>query len=359
MQGSRFVLACLAAATVLTMPAAASAQTPEALRQEIDQLRKDFEVVQKQYGERLSALEAKLGTAQPSAPAPQASPVTPAAPPLTAEVPPGAGGAGGPSGSLPVYGGAAAGSKIFNPDIAVIGDFLGAAGHNTVNPTPALEMHESEASFQAVVDPYARADFFIAFGQEGVDLEEGFITFPTVPGGLLVKVGKLRAAFGKVNTLHNHVLTWTDRPLVTNNLVGGEEGIGDGGISVARLISNPWIFLEATGEVYRGNSADVFTSSSRGRSELRRSPPGLSGHHREHEHRRRRLVRTWTQQLRCGGRHRRRSFRDWSVGCRRHPALEAAAAIHLSLVRGTLRADLERPRTTGRAAARLGLLRLR
>ena len=76
------------------------------------------------------------------------------------EVPPGAAGAGGPTGSLPIYGTASAASKIFNPDIAVIGDFLGAAGRNTVNPSPALEMHESEASFQAIVDPYARADFF-------------------------------------------------------------------------------------------------------------------------------------------------------------------------------------------------------
>ncbi len=75
-------------------------------------------------------------------------------------------------------------------------------------------MHESEVAFQAVVDPYARADFFISFGEEGVNLEEGFITFTALPGGLLTKVGKMRAAFGKVNTLHNHVLPWTDRPLV-------------------------------------------------------------------------------------------------------------------------------------------------
>ncbi len=82
-------------------------------------------------------------------------------------------------------------------------------------------MHESEASFQAVVDPYARADFFISFGEEGVDLEEGFVTLTSLPGGLLTKVGKMRAAFGKVNSLHNHVLPWADRPLVINNLVGG------------------------------------------------------------------------------------------------------------------------------------------
>ena len=66
-------------------------------------------------------------------------------------------------------------------------------------------MRESEVSFQAIVDPYARADFFIAFGEEGVELEEGFVTFPTLPGGLLMKVGKMRAAFGKVNTLHTHL----------------------------------------------------------------------------------------------------------------------------------------------------------
>ena len=179
------------------------------------------------------------------------------------EVPPGAAGAGGPSGALPVYGPASVGSKIFNPDIAVIGDFLGAAGRNAVNPSPALEMHETEVSLQAIVDPYARADFFVAFGAEGAEVEEGFITFPTLPGGLLMKAGKLRAAFGKVNTLHNHILPRTDRPLVTNNLVGGEEGMGDAGISVARLVSNPWIFLEATGEVYRGTS-EVFSSTTRG-----------------------------------------------------------------------------------------------
>src|SRR5204862_5380468 len=92
---------------------------------------------------------------------------------------------------------------------------------------------------------------------------EGFVTFPTVPGGLLMKVGKMRAAFGKVNSLHNHVLPWTDRPLVIQNLVGGEDGIDDAGVSVARLVPNPWFFLEATGQVFRGDSGDDFFKSSK------------------------------------------------------------------------------------------------
>src|SRR5256885_15582740 len=104
--------------------------------------------------------------------------------------------------------------------MAFNGNFLGEAGKNQISPKPALEMHESEAAFQAVVDPYARADFFISFGEEGVGLEEGFLTLTSLPGGLLTKVGKIRAAFGKVNSLHNHVLPCADRPLVMGNLVG-------------------------------------------------------------------------------------------------------------------------------------------
>jgi hypothetical protein len=162
-------------------------------------------------------------------------------------------------------GAALSNAKVFNPDMAVIGDFLGAAGRNTVNPSPALEMHESEASFQAVVDPYARADFFISFGEEGVGLEEGFLTLTELPGKLLMRVGKMRAAFGKVNSLHNHVLPWTDRPLVNNNLVGGEDGIDDAGFSVARLIPAGPVFLEATGQVFRGDSGEsLYRSSKRG-----------------------------------------------------------------------------------------------
>jgi len=265
-----------AAGLLLGSASSASAQEPAALRQEIDQLRRDFETLKQQYGDRLTALESKLaaaeGAAPPAAGQPPATPPAaaqptppaagqpPAAPPA-AEVPTGAAGAGGPTGTLPVYGSTVGGAKVFNPDIAVIGDFLGAAGHNSVNPQPGFEMHESEASFQAVVDPYARADFFLSFGEEGVTLEEGYATLTALPGGLLTKVGKMRAAFGRVNTMHNHVLPWTDRPLVTLNLVGGEDGIDDAGISVARLIPNRWLFLEATGQVYRGDSDELFHAS--------------------------------------------------------------------------------------------------
>jgi hypothetical protein len=160
-----------------TEPAAGQAASPQALREELDKLRREFEAVRDAYGARLAALEAKLGaaeTTQPTAPTP-AVPLPPLPPPPTAPAtapaetagPPGALGAGGPTGALPVYGGAAASSKIFNPDIAVIGNFLGAVGENEINPPPGFELNEVEATFQAVVDPYARADLFLSFSPDG------------------------------------------------------------------------------------------------------------------------------------------------------------------------------------------------
>jgi len=208
-------------------------------------------------GQTPPAAEAQAGT-QPTAP------TVPAQPPSTATQA-GIAGNGGAE-QVPGLGGASASAaKALNPDISVIGDFIGSAGGNTppplatLQPFPSLAMHESEIGLQAIIDPYARGDFFISFGEEGVELEEGYITFTALPAGFVAKVGKMRSAFGKVNLMHNHVLPWVDRPLMTTNLVGGEDGIDDAGLSIQRILPAPkGIFLEATGQLFRGDSSDVF-----------------------------------------------------------------------------------------------------
>jgi hypothetical protein len=253
---------------------AANAEGSAALEQRIRELE-----------DRVIALEGKIRTME-SSQAPQPSPAQPSQPVATAE-----GGVQAPApttvpavpspnetqagiadtgGQLPVYGGASAASKALNPDVSVIGDFVGAAGGNsvpplaTLQPFPSLEMHESEIGLQAIIDPYARGDFFFSFGEQGVNLEEGYITFTALPAGFVAKVGKMRAAFGKVNMMHNHVLPWVDRPLVSTNLVGGEDGIDDAGVSVERILPAPkGIFLEATGQLFRGDSDDVFHAQQR------------------------------------------------------------------------------------------------
>ncbi|MEE9234373.1 MAG: hypothetical protein V3U28_02910 [Candidatus Acidoferrales bacterium] len=222
--------------------------------------------------ERLRELEAELKelkAAQPAAGTPTApTPQQPTGRPVTTVAAP-VGVPQGPTGQLPVYGGASALAKILNPDIGIIGQFTGAVGRNRVNPVPALSLQESEVSLRAIVDPFARADFFLAIGEEGIEVEEGYLTFPALPGGFLLKVGKMRAAFGRQNQWHNHSLPWVDRPLVAFSLLGGEldepdTGIKDAGFSLSRLLPAPGgIFLEATAEIFRGDSGTLFQSSRR------------------------------------------------------------------------------------------------
>jgi hypothetical protein len=208
----------------------------QALRAQVQQLKQELEAIQRQYGERLAAIEARLSAIEkPDAATP--APVTPPEPVAAAAA------------SSP------AASKVFNPDIAVVGNLVGAAGRTPDGTLPAVQMKEAEVSLQAIVDPYARADVFIGIGQDGAALEEGYLTFTSLPGGLLAKVGRMHASFGKVNQMHTHVLPWADRPLVSANLVGGDEGLTDDGVSVSKLIPNEWMFVEATGEVFRGESA--------------------------------------------------------------------------------------------------------
>ena len=205
----------------------------------------------------------RLLLASAAAPVAEAE-ATPGPAGLSSSPEPAANAAQAQAGPLPIYGGASAAAKALNPDISVIGDFLGAVGRNRVRPVPGLELHESEVGLQAIIDPYARGDFFISFGESGVNVEEGYLTFTSLPAGLVARVGKMRAAFGKVNMIHNHALEWTDRPLVTENLLGGEDGINDAGLSVTRILPAPkGIFLEGTAQVYRGDSANVFTATGR------------------------------------------------------------------------------------------------
>ncbi len=201
--------------------------------------------------------QTSLGQEATSAPGPAAVPTAEPAPPVPQPTPP-------PPPPAPT-GGSSQTSNYFNPSISVIGNFLAVAGKNPVENLPSANLRESELGLQAIVDPYARADFFLSFGEEGVSVEEGFMTFTSLPGQLLGKVGRMRVAFGKINSLHLHVLPWPDEPLPLVNLLGGEEGWIGTGASLARLIPLPGdVFSELTVQVFRGQSEGLFEARHRG-----------------------------------------------------------------------------------------------
>jgi hypothetical protein len=235
-----------------TVPPAATAEEIAALRQQIATLREEYE-------HRLTALEQRLTQLAGGAP-PAAAGVVPPAPPASPAPPVPSGAA---EASLPAA--PSQTSNYFNPSVSVIGNFLGVGGHNQVSTLPSAALRESELGVQAIVDPYARADFFLSFGEHGVDVEEGFMTFTSLPAQLLARVGRMRVSFGGINSLHLHVLPWPDEPLTQVNLLGGEEGWIGTGVSVARLLALPGdTFSELTVQVFGGDSANLFSAPRRG-----------------------------------------------------------------------------------------------
>ncbi len=236
----RWAIAALAPALALAA-APLAAQAPGA--SEIATLQEEIAALREEYGQRLAALEQRLVELAAAPAAAAAAVPAPPAPPTTT-------------------GGVVQPSNYFNPAISLVGSFVAAGGHAAGGALAAAELEESEFALQAIIDPYARADVFMAFGEEGVEIEEGYTTFTSLPAGLLVKLGRMRAQFGKVNSQHVDVLPWVDQPLPVVNLLGEEGWIGTG-VSVAKLLPLGETFSELTLQAFRGDAEGLFGARSR------------------------------------------------------------------------------------------------
>lgn len=145
--------------------------------------------------------------------------------------------------------------QAMNPNIGVIGDFSYRNQFGASMPEDGFHFNEAEISFRMVLDPFARADFFVAVvPEEGVEIEEGFLTLLSLPFSTQARVGHFRNAFGKFNLTHSPETSLALPPLFLSNYFG-EEGLSETGISLSALIPNPWgFYLEANLDVINGDN---------------------------------------------------------------------------------------------------------
>lgn len=135
-------------------------------------------------------------------------------------------------------------AAVMNPNISVVGDFVALAGPRSDGEANRLSLREAELAFQANVDPYARADFFVAFPDgESAELEEAYVTLLHLPWGLQARGGKVKANFGRMNIVHGHERPQVDAPFVVDQYLG-EEGLRDVGAEVSRIFAPFGIFTE-------------------------------------------------------------------------------------------------------------------
>lgn len=146
-----------------------------------------------------------------------------------------------------------------NPDISVITDFRTfthdnaalAAEKNKLN----LSLAEIEIALQGYLNPYARADIYLAkHGTEGaLEIEEASATFLRgLPLGLNIKVGKYLVNFSKLNLLHPHAYSFVERPLL-HRIYFGDDGFNDTGINASLLLPTGKVYSEVSFDVLKGD----------------------------------------------------------------------------------------------------------
>lgn len=147
---------------------------------------------------------------------------------------------------------ALSGSNLLNPNVSVIGWLQGEVGKRHLEADEeepaAMELKEAEIAFQAIVDPYSRADVILSATEEGLEIEEGTLSWFHLPGGLGLKAGKFKANLGKFNRVHTAETAFADRPLV-HQLYFGDEGLSGTGGSLNWTVPVPF-YLTADVEAF-------------------------------------------------------------------------------------------------------------
>ncbi|MEQ9398598.1 MAG: hypothetical protein RJQ04_05470 [Longimicrobiales bacterium] len=179
--------------------------------------------------------------------------------------------------------------QALNPEISVNADMLGHVDKDATG-SDNFVFREVEISLISNLDPYSRAQIFISRhaegaeiapfgdahghgseeGEEGEDahgagfaMEEGYVEWVGLPGGLGLKFGRFFQQFGQLNRWHSHALPFQSRSLPHIAFIG-EEPLGQTGASAHWLapFGGSAGTYEATLEVTRSSNESLFGESA-------------------------------------------------------------------------------------------------
>ncbi|HWP93691.1 MAG TPA: hypothetical protein VNN20_15985 [Thermodesulfobacteriota bacterium] len=155
--------------------------------------------------------------------------------------------------------------QSLNPDISVIGIFTAAYFsendpiiHAENDPeNTGINLQEIEIGFQGVIDPYFRFDSFFSIGRDSFETEEAYATtLLSLPLNSQVRIGLMRAKFGRINLQHRHSQDFVTLALPAADFLG--EHLNPVGIEFNFLAPLPW-FMELTASVNSANGLETPT----------------------------------------------------------------------------------------------------
>lgn len=206
----------------------AQADDLKALREEIAQLKRNYE-------ERIAALEARLAQAETKGVS-------------AARVSDGGTPAGGfnPEISLILQGQAKRMKDI--PERGITG-FWPAGGHDHGGEKRGLTVDGSELVMSANIDPNFRGYLNVALADGEAMVEEAWFQTLGLGNGLKLKGGRFLSGVGYLNEQHPHAWDFADAPLMTKALFG--EHYAHDGVQLKWLAPTD-LFIELGGEIGRG-----------------------------------------------------------------------------------------------------------
>lgn len=252
-------------AVVLLFSSQVFAQTQDS--SELDALREEIRQMRNEYESRIADLEARLDAAGKKAPEVSASQPDPAAAPSAQPYEPEPYVPEPYSSPQTV---SVARDNSFNPAIGVT--FQGQAWSYSNDPdgyqipgfplggeaglaAEGLSLAETEITMSANVDDKFTAmlnlPVAVEDGEVEVELEEAWVETLALPAGLAIRMGRFLSDIGYLNTRHFHAWDFADLPLAYQAFLGGQ--YGDDGLQF-RWLAPTDFYLEIVAETLRGGS---------------------------------------------------------------------------------------------------------
>lgn len=170
--------------------------------------------------------------------------------------------------------------QALNPEISLNADLMGHLNKDDVREDNFFP-REFELSIISNLDPFSRAKIFLSHHEEGAEItpfaeegpgaeehggglgvEEGYLEWVGLPGGVGLKLGKFFQQFGQLNRWHGHALGFQSRSLPHLAFIG-EEALAQSGASLHWLapFGGGAGTYEATLEVTRSENSALFGES--------------------------------------------------------------------------------------------------
>lgn len=241
----------MAVGVVLTLAApaalcAVNEQDLQLIRQQMAQMKADYEQRMQALEQRLHAAEGAAREAKSSAVQAQQETQRLAASPPPAQAQ--AANAFNPAISLILNGQYS--NQSHDPDDYAIPGF--ALGEEAGPGDRGLSLGESEVSLSANIDNLFYGNLTAALAPEGgIEVEEAYLQTLALPAGLTVKAGRFFSAIGYLNDQHAHAWDFVDAPLAYRALLGNQ--YGDDGVQLTWLAPTD-LYVNLGAEVFRGES---------------------------------------------------------------------------------------------------------